>query len=95
LAVIRSAGSESTGLPYGSAGLAAGGFRVPAPPGEALPSGQWAGIVCCMSILKSAIRAGIALKVAQIAKRELSKPENQRKISEAVRKLQGTLRNPR
>ena len=48
-----------------------------------------------MSIIKSAIRAGIAIKVAQVAKRELSKPENQRKISEAVRKLQGTLRAPR
>jgi hypothetical protein len=48
-----------------------------------------------MSILRSAIRAGIAIKVAQVAKRELSKPENQRKISEAVRKLQSTLRPPR
>lgn len=48
-----------------------------------------------MSILKNAIRAGIAIKVAQIAQRELSKPENRRKISEAVRKLQGTLRAPR
>jgi hypothetical protein len=48
-----------------------------------------------MSFIKSAIRAGVAIKVAQVAKRELSKPENQRKISEAVRKLQGTLRAPR
>jgi len=48
-----------------------------------------------MSIFRSAIRAGVAIKVAQIAKRELSKPENQRKISEAVRKLQGSLRPPR
>jgi hypothetical protein len=48
-----------------------------------------------MSIFKSAIRAGIAVKVAQIAKRELSKPENQRKIKEAVRKVQGSLRAPR
>jgi hypothetical protein len=48
-----------------------------------------------MSIFRSAIRAGIAIKVVQVAKRELSKPENQRKISEAVRKLQGTLRPPR
>ena len=48
-----------------------------------------------MSILKSALKAGVAIKVAQIAKRELSKPENQRKISEAVRKLQSTLRSPR
>jgi len=48
-----------------------------------------------MSIFRSAIRAGIAIKVAQIAKRELSKPENQRKISEAVRKLQNSRRPPR
>ena len=45
-----------------------------------------------MSMVKGAIRAGIAIKVAQIAKRELSKPENQRKIREAVSKLQGSLR---
>ena len=48
-----------------------------------------------MSIIKGAIKAGIAIKVIQIAKRELSKPENQRKISDAVRKVQGTLRTPR
>ena len=48
-----------------------------------------------MSILKSALRAGIAIKVVQIAQRELSKPENQRKISEAARKLQSSLRNRR
>lgn len=41
-----------------------------------------------MSILKSAIKAGIAVKVIQIAQRELSRPENQRKIKEALRKLQ-------
>lgn len=48
-----------------------------------------------MSIIKKAIRAGIAIKVAQVAQRELSKPENQRKISEAVRKVQSRLRAPR
>ena len=48
-----------------------------------------------MSIFRSAIRAGIVIKVAQVAKRELSKPENQRKISEAVRKLQNSRRPPR
>jgi hypothetical protein len=40
-----------------------------------------------MSIFRSAIRAGIAIKVAQIAKRELSKPENQRKIKEGLNKV--------
>jgi hypothetical protein len=48
-----------------------------------------------MSFIKGAIKAGIAVKVAQIAKRELSKPENQRKIKDALRKVQGTLRSPR
>jgi hypothetical protein len=48
-----------------------------------------------MSMFKGALRAGVALKVAQIAKRELSKPENQRKIREAVRKVQGSVRRPR
>ena len=48
-----------------------------------------------MSIIRGAIKAGIAMKVIQIAKRELSKPENQRKISEAVRKLQNSRRPPR
>ena len=46
-----------------------------------------------MSMFKGAIRAGVILKVAQLAKRELSKPENQRKIKEAVNKLQS--RRPR
>ncbi len=48
-----------------------------------------------MSFIKSALRTGIVLKVAQVAKRELSKPENQRKISEAVRKAQAAMRKPR
>lgn len=48
-----------------------------------------------MSMFRNAIKAGIVMKVAQVAKRELSKPENQRKISEAVRKLQGSMRKPR
>ncbi len=48
-----------------------------------------------MSIIKGAIKAGIAIKVFQIAKRELSKPENQRKINDAVRKVQASLRKPR
>lgn len=41
-----------------------------------------------MSILKGVIKAGVAAKVIQIAKRELSKPENQRKAKEALRKFQ-------
>jgi hypothetical protein len=48
-----------------------------------------------MSILRTAIGAGIAIKVFQVAKRELSKPENQRKINEVVRTVQGRLRTPR
>jgi hypothetical protein len=48
-----------------------------------------------MSIFRTAMKAGIAVKVFQVAKRELSKPENQRKIKEAARNLQGRVRPPR
>ena len=45
-----------------------------------------------MSFIKNALRTGVMLKVAQVAKRELSKPENQRKIREAVTKAASSLR---
>ena len=41
-----------------------------------------------MSILKGFIKAGIVTKVIQIAKREMGKPENQRKAKEALKKFQ-------
>ena len=41
-----------------------------------------------MSLISGLVKSAIAVKVAQIAQRELSKPENQRKIKEALRKVQ-------
>ncbi|MFC0628184.1 hypothetical protein [Kribbella deserti] len=40
-----------------------------------------------MGFIKGALKAGVIAKVAQIAQRELSKPENQRKAKEMVQKL--------
>lgn len=48
-----------------------------------------------MSIIGRAVRAGVVVKLAQVARRELSKPENQQKIKDAVRQLQTSLRKPR
>ena len=41
-----------------------------------------------MSLVKGIVKSAIAIKLAQVAQRELSKPENQRKIKEAIRKVQ-------
>ena len=41
-----------------------------------------------MSLVKGLIKSAVAIKVAQVAQRELSKPENQRKIKEGFQKLQ-------
>ena len=41
-----------------------------------------------MSFIKGAINAGVAAKVLQIAQRELSKPENQRKAKDLLHKVQ-------
>lgn len=40
-----------------------------------------------MGFLGKAIKSGIAVKAAQIAKREMSKPENQRKAKELLGKV--------
>jgi hypothetical protein len=40
-----------------------------------------------MGLLKSALKAGIAAKVLQIAQREMSKPQNQQKAKELIGKL--------
>ena len=48
-----------------------------------------------MGFVKTMVKGAVVAKLLQVAQRELSKPENQRKISEAVRKLQGSLRPPR
>ena len=41
-----------------------------------------------MSFLRGLVKSAVVVKVAQIAQRELSKPENQRKIKEGLRKVQ-------
>jgi hypothetical protein len=40
-----------------------------------------------MSMLKSVLRTAVAAKVVQVVTRELSKPENQRKLKEGISKL--------
>ncbi len=48
-----------------------------------------------MSFVKGIIKSAIAIKVAQVAQRELSKPENQRKIKDGLRKVQQAARGKR
>jgi PHD/YefM family antitoxin component YafN of YafNO toxin-antitoxin module len=40
-----------------------------------------------VSVIRSMVKTAVAAKVIQIAQRELSKPENQRKIKEGLDKL--------
>ncbi|WP_166435901.1 hypothetical protein [Cellulomonas shaoxiangyii] len=40
-----------------------------------------------MGYLGKAMKSGLAIKAAQIARREMSKPENQRKAKELVSRL--------
>ncbi len=40
-----------------------------------------------MSLLKGLVKGAVVAKVVQVAQRELSKPENQRKIREGLRKV--------
>ena len=41
-----------------------------------------------MGMLSKVLKSGVAIKAIQVAKREASKPENQRKARELVAKLQ-------
>ncbi len=41
-----------------------------------------------MSFIRGLVKSAVAVKIAQIAQRELSKPENQRRIKEGLRKVQ-------
>jgi len=41
-----------------------------------------------MSLVKGLLKTAIVIKLAEVAQRELSKPENQRKIKEGIRKFQ-------
>ena len=47
-----------------------------------------------MSLIRGLIKSAVAAKVIQIAQRELSKPENQRKIKEGLGKLRQPGRRP-
>lgn len=41
-----------------------------------------------MSYLRGLLKSAVVVKIVQVAQRELSKPENQRKIKEGLRKVQ-------
>jgi len=46
-----------------------------------------------MGFIGSVVKIGAAVAVVEIARRELSKPENQRKVRELVDKVQTKVRN--
>jgi hypothetical protein len=48
-----------------------------------------------MSLIKGIVKTAIAAKLIQVAQRELSKPENQQKIREGLRKFQEAARSRR
>ena len=45
-----------------------------------------------MSVIRGLVKSAVAVKLAQIAQRELSKPENQAKIKDGLRKVQEAAR---
>ena len=48
-----------------------------------------------MSLIKGLLKTAIAAKLIQVAQRELSKPENQQKIKEGLRRVQEAARSRR
>jgi hypothetical protein len=48
-----------------------------------------------MSLIKGLVKTAVAAKLIQVAQRELSKPENQQKIKEGLRKFQEAARSRR
>ncbi len=48
-----------------------------------------------MGMLRGLVKGAVVAKVVQITQRELSKPENQRKIKEGLGKLSQTARRKR
>ena len=48
-----------------------------------------------MGMLRGLVKGAVVAKVVQLAQRELSKPENQRKIKEGLGKLSQTARKKR
>lgn len=48
-----------------------------------------------MNFVKGILKAAVVAKLLQVAQRELSKPENQQKIKDGLRKLQDTAKSRR
>jgi hypothetical protein len=48
-----------------------------------------------MNFVKGILKAAVVAKLLQVAQRELSKPENQQKIKDGLRKLQDTAKTRR
>jgi hypothetical protein len=48
-----------------------------------------------MSLIKGMIKTAVVIKLAEVAQRELSKPENQRKIKDGLRKVQEAAKSRR
>ncbi len=47
-----------------------------------------------MGMLKSALKAGVAVKLVEVARREAAKPENQRKAKELVARVRREVAKP-
>jgi len=45
-----------------------------------------------MSLIKGLVKTAVLVKLFEVAQRELSKPENQQKIKDGIRKLQEAAR---
>jgi len=48
-----------------------------------------------MNLIKGLLKTAVAAKLIQVAQRELSKPENQQKLKDVLRKLQEAARSRR
>jgi hypothetical protein len=48
-----------------------------------------------MSLIKGLLKAAVAAKLIQVAQRELSKPENQQKIKDGIRRVQQAAKSRR
>jgi hypothetical protein len=48
-----------------------------------------------MNFVKGILKAAVVAKLLQVAQRELSKPENQQKIKDGLRKFQETAKSRR
>ena len=48
-----------------------------------------------MSLIKGLLKTAIVIKLVEVAQRELSKPENQAKIKDGIRKFQEAAKSRR